>query len=202
VSLHLVRKRGRFAPFVDPSLTAFESHHIWILPDSQKVLSVVAEQSSPTDDRALFVPRLPGVEHILIDAEGHHHVLLRGKGRALQLEIVGADLLSKHVVLTISPRRIDWLGRAASQMSDLHRILSGAPAPAPTWTARNLNRRDSFIVFDCMMAGGTEREAGTMIHGAAAVAKDWRQGSLRQRVRRDRQRAEQFVSEGYRDFLR
>jgi hypothetical protein len=179
-----------------------ESHHIWILPDGQKVLSVVAEQTSPTDSRAVFVPSLRGVEHILIDAERHQHVLLRTNGRALQLEIAGADILSEHVALTISPRRIDWLGRAAARMSDLHRILSSAPAPAQTWTARTLNRRDSLVVFDCMTAGGTEREAGTIIHGAAAVAQDWRQGSLRQRVRRDRQRAEHFVSKGYRDLLR
>ena len=173
-----------------------------MLPDNQKVLSVIAERTSPTDSRAVVVPKLRGVEHILIDADGHQHVLLRANGRVLQLEIVGADILSEQVALTISPRHIDWLGRAASQITDLHRILSGAPIPAQTWTARTLNRRDSFIVFDCMMAGSTEREAGIVIYGAAAVAQDWRQGSLRQRVRRDRQRAEHFISEGYRDLLR
>lgn len=197
-----MRKRGRSAPFVDPSLTALESHQIWMLPEGEKVLSVVAKRTSSTDSRVVFVPRLRGVEHILIDAEGRQHVLLRANGRVLQLEIAGADILSEQVALTISPRRLDWLGRAASQMSALHRILSGAPIPAPTWTARALNRRDSFIAFDCMMAGGKERDAGAIIHGAAAVAQDWRQGSLRQRVRRDRQRAEQFVSDGYRDLLR
>jgi hypothetical protein len=197
-----VRKRGISAPFVDPSLTALEAHHIWMLPDSQKVLSVIAERTNPRDSRAVVVTKLRGLEHILIDAKGHQHVLLRASGRVLQLEIVGADILSEQVALTISPRRIDWLGRAASQMNDMHRILSGAPIPAQTWTARALNRRDSFIVFDCMMAGSTEREAGAVIYGAAAVGQDWRQGSLRQRVRRDRQRAEQFILEGYREFLR
>ncbi len=195
-------KRGRSTLFVDPTLTALESHHLWVLPDGQKLLSVVAERTSPTDSRAVVVPRLRGVQHILIDADGHQHVLLRGNGRVLQLEFVGADVLSEHVALTISPHRLDWLGRAASQMADLHRILSDAPIPAQPWTARTLNRRDSFIVFDCLMAGGKERDAGTIIHGAAAVAQDWRQGSLRQRVRRDRQRAEQFVSVGYRDLLK
>ena len=172
-----------------------------MLPESQRMLSVVAERTSPTDSRAVFVPRLRGVEHILVDAEGRQHLLLRANARVLQIEITGSDVLSGHVSLTISPRRIEWLGPAATQMSDLHRILSGAPVPAQSWTARTLNRRDSFIVFDCLMAGGKERDAGTIIHGAAVVAQDWRQGSLRQRVRRDRQRAEHFVSEGYRDLL-
>lgn len=194
-------KRGRSAPFVDPSLTALESHHIWVLPDGQNLLSVVAERISPTDSRAVFVPSLRGVAHILIDAHGQQYILLRANGRALQIEIEGADILNEQVALNISPRRIEWLGLAASQMSDLHRILSGSPATAPLSTARSLNRRDSLIVFDCLMAGGTEREAGIIIHGVEAIARDWRQGSLRQRVRRDRQRAEKFISEGYRDHL-
>lgn len=197
-----MRKLGPSAPFVDPSLTASDSHHFWVLPDSQKVLAVVAARATPIDGDAVFLPHLRGVEHILIDAAGDQHVLLRANGRVLQLEIVGADILSEHVRLTISPRRLDWLGRAASEMTDLHRVLSGASAPAQRSTARALNRRDSFIVFDCLMAGGTEREAGSFIHGEAVVAQDWRQGSLRQRVRRDRQRAEQFVAKGYRDLLR
>ncbi len=173
-----------------------------MLPDSQKVLTVVAERATPTDRDAVFVPQLRGVEHIFIDAAENQHVLLRANGRVLQLEIAGADILSEHVRFTISPRRLDWLGRAASEMTDLHRVLSGAAAPAQRATARAINRRDGFIVFDYLMAGGTEREAGTFIHGAAAVAQDWRHGSLRQRIRRDRQRAEQFVAEGYRDLLR
>jgi hypothetical protein len=173
-----------------------------VLPDSQKVLAVVAERATPIDRDAVFIPQLRGVEHILIDGSEHQHVLLRANGRVVQLEIVGANILSEHVRLTISPRNFDWLGRAALEMTDLHRVLSGASVPAQRPTARALNRRDGFIVFDCLMAGGTEREAGTFIHGAAAVAQDWRQGSLRQRIRRDRQRAEQFVAEGYRDLLR
>lgn len=198
----LVRKRGRSAPFVDPTLTALESHPIWISPDRHDILLVVAEQSSPTDSRAVLVPRLRGIEHVLIDVEGHQHVLFRANGRVLQTEIVGADILAAHVTLSVSPRRLQWLGRAAPLMSDLHKILSGAPALTQPWTARTLNRRDSFIVFDCLMAGGTEGEAGTIIHGAGAVTQDWRHGSLRQRVRRDSKRAEHFITGGYRGLLR
>ena len=197
-----MRKRGHSAPFVDPALTASESHHFWVVPDRQKVLAVVAERATPTDRDAVLVPQLRGVDHILVDAAGTQHVLLRANGRVVQLEIVGADIVNKYVRLNISPCRLDCLGRAALEMTDLHRVLSNASAPAQRSTARALNRRDGFIVFDCLMAGGTEREAGTFIHGAAAVALDWRQGSLRQRVRRDRQRAEQFVAQGYRDLLR
>ena len=177
-SHQLVRKRGRSAPFVDPSLTASQSHQIWILPSNYDALSVVAERSGPTDSCALFVPGLRGIEHILIDVEGRQHVLFRTSGIILQLEIVGADILSEQVILIISPRCIEGLGRAASLMFDLHRILSGSPFPAQPRTARTLNRRDSFIVFDCLMAGRTEREAATIIHGPQAVAQDWRRAAF------------------------
>ncbi len=195
-------KHGDFDPFVDASLTALDARPIWIPSASRDALTIMAERASRSDSGSVYIPALSPVVHILIDAEGRQHILLRANGRVLQLEIIGADILCEQVTLAISTRHIDWLDWAASQMSDLHRILSGGAPFARTWTARTLNRRDSFIVFDCMMAGGTERDAGAIIHGAAAVAQDWRQGSLRQRIRRDRQRAEHFVSEGYRDLLK
>ncbi len=86
---------------------------------------------------------------------------------------------------------------------DLRRILltNHAQTQTPRWTARTLNRRDSLVVFDCLAAGGTEREAGSILYGDAAVARDWRHGSIRQRIRRDRLRAESFIFGGYRALL-
>ena len=95
------------------------------------------------------------------------------------------------------------LERTVSHLMDLRRILltNHAQAHVPSWTARTLNRRDSLVVFDCLAAGGTEREAGGILYGVAAVARDWRHGSIRQRIRRDRLRAENFISGGYRALL-
>lgn len=197
-------KRGRSAPFVEPSLTALESRHIWMPPAGQSILSASAERAKCSDGEALFFPQIPAVEHILIDPTGRQHVVLRAHGLALQLEIDGADIIKEPVMLTIVTGGVGLLGRTVSLLTDLRRVLSRHPeqVSSPNWTARTLNRRNGLIVFDCMTAGGTEREAGTILYGAAAVQRDWRRGSLRQRIRRDKVRAEEFVFGGYRKFLK
>ena len=196
-------KRGRSAPFVDPSQTALKSRHIWLTSASRSVLSASAERAGVSDREALFFPAMPAVEHILIDPAGHQHVLLRGNGLVLQLAVTGADIVREPVRLSIVTGGAGLLERTVSHLMDLRRILlsNHAHAQVPGWTARTLNRRDSLVVFDCLAAGGTEREAGGILYGAAAVARDWRHGSIRQRIRRDRLRAENFIFGGYRALL-
>lgn len=196
-------KRGRSAPFVDPSQTALKSRHIWLTSASRSVLSVSAERAGVSDREALFFPAMPAVEHILVDPAGHQHVLLRGNGLVLQLAITGADIVREPVRLSIVTGGAGLLERTVTHLMDLRRILlsNHAQARARSWTARTLNRRDSLVVFDCLAAGGTEREAGGILYGAAAVARDWRHGSIRQRIRRDRLRAENFIFGGYRALL-
>lgn len=199
-----MRKRGRFAPFIEPSLTARESRHIWMSAGGQTILTASAERARRSDGDALFFATLPAVEHILVDPSGRHHVVLRAHGLVLQLEIDGADILKESVTLTIVMRGVGLLGRTVAHLTDLRRILSAHSehAPPPGWSARTLNRRDGLIVFDCMTAGGTEREAGTILFGPEAVQRDWRRGSLRQRIRRDKLRGEEFVFGGYRKLLK
>ncbi len=196
-------KRGRSAPFVDPSQTALKSHHIWLASASRVVLSAAAERTDDSDREALFFPAIPAVEHILVDPAGDQHVLLRGTGVVLQLSITGADIVREPVRLSIVIGGTSLLERTVSQLLDLRRILLShqAQVHVPGWTARTLNRRDSLIVFDCLAAGGTERQAGGILYGDTAVARDWRHGSIRQRIRRDRLRAESFIFGGYRALL-
>ncbi len=196
-------KRGRSAPFVDPSQTALQSRHIWLTSASRSVLYASAERAGVSDRDALFFPAVSAVEHILIDPAGHQHVLLRGNGLVLQLAITGADVVREPVRLNIVTGGAGSLERTVVHLTDLRRILSidRTQPPVSSWTARALNRRDSLVVFDCLAAGGTEREAGAILHGATAVARDWRHGSLRQRIRRDRLRAENLVFGGYRALL-
>ena len=197
-------KRGRSGPFVDPSLTASQSHHVWIPSVSRNILAASAERAGASDREALFFPSISAVAHILVDPAGHHHVVLRGNGLVLQLVITGADIVREPVRLTVVMGGAGSLERTVLHLTDLRRILSidRAQSPISSWTARALNRRDSLVVFDCLATGGTERAAGAILHGASAVARDWRHGSLRQRIRRDRLRAETFIFGGYRTLLK
>ncbi len=197
-------KRGRSAPFADPSRTATEVHPIWMPVEVQTALSVSAERANHTDGGATFVAGLPAVRHILIDAEGRQHVLVRNHGTVLQLEIEGADILSGAVDLTFMIRGIGALGRTAPTIVDLHRMLSEpalVEATEPRWTARTINRRDACIVHDCIIAGASYREAATVLYGPETAQRDWRSSGLRDRIRRHWFRAQQLVAGGYREFL-
>lgn len=198
-------KRGRSAPFVDPSLTASEVHPIWMPVAGQATLSAIAERTDRTDGGAVFIPRLPTVRHILTDSQGRQHVLIRGNGAVFQVEIEGADILSGPVVLTFMVRGIDVLGRTAPNFIDLHRSLSN---PAPTtgtelhWTARTINRRDACVVHDCIIAGATYREAAIVLYGPVIAQRDWRSSGIRDRIRRHWFRARQLITGGYRELLK
>ncbi len=172
-------------------------------PAGQSILTASAERAGQSDRDALAFSKLPAVQHVLIDPAGRQHVLLRGNDLVLQLEIEGADIVREPVKLTIVTGGPKLLGRTVSQLAVLRRILSKRRVQAPSnWPARTLNRRDSLLVFDCMTAGSSEREAGIILHGAETVARDWRRASLRQRIRRDKLRAEEFVFGGYRNLLK
>jgi hypothetical protein len=172
--------------------------------DGAKALTVSAERADHMIGGATFVPGLPTVRHILIDAEGRQHVLVRNRGTVLQLEIEGADILSGAVDLTFMIRGIGALGRTAPMIVDLHRLLS-KPAlvdgTEPLWTARTINRRDACIVHDCMIAGASYREAAIVLYGPEIAQRDWRSSGLRDRIRRHWFRAQQLVAGGYREFL-
>ena len=196
-------RRGRSVPFVDPSLTALDSNHIWILPVGCKTLSVAVEPARGSDKRSVFVPELPGIRHILIDADRRQHVLLRAHGAVLQLEFEGADILSEPVVPTLKSSGFDKLRRTEMQIADLRRILSrrAIASPALRWTIRSRNMHDAFIVHDFRRRGHRYKEAALFIHGPEAVARDWRKDALPARMRRDWVRAEQFIVSGWRRYL-
>ena len=202
-SHRLVLRRGRSVPFVDPSLTALEARHIWILPAGRKTLSVAVEPARRSDKRSVFVPELPGIQHILIEADGRQHVLLRAHGAVLQLEFEGADILSQPVVPTLKSCGFDKLRRTEMQVADLRRILSrrAMTSPSPRWTIRSRNMHDAFIVHDFRRLGHRYKEAALFIHGPEAVARDWRKDALPARMRRDWVRAEQFIASGWRRYL-
>jgi hypothetical protein len=167
-------------------------------------LSVTAERADHTGGGATFVPGLPAVRHILIDAEGRQHVLVRNRGTVLQLEVEGADILGGAVDLTFMIRGIGALGRTAPHIVDLHRMLSEralVDGSESRWTARTINRRDACIVHDCIIAGASYREAATVLYGPEIAQRDWRINGIRDRIRRHWFRAQQLISGGYREFL-
>jgi hypothetical protein len=197
--------RGRSAPFADPSLTALQARHVWLPDAGASTLLGVTEPAYASGERngRIFLPSLPTLEHVLIDATGRHHVVLRANQASIQLTIEGADLTARPVAITLLVPGFDRIVEARSQLDLLDRVLSvnRAPSVVPRWTTRTRNLRDALITFDGRRAGAGNKEIAIFIYGAADVAADWDAG-LRQRMQRHYSRAEALAAGGYRAFLR
>jgi hypothetical protein len=198
--------RGRSAPFADPSLTALQACHMWLSDVGASTLMGVTESAyaSIKRNKRVFLPSLASLEHVLIDAAGRQHVVLRANQASIQLTIEGADLTAGPVAITFLVPGFERIGEVRDQLDLLDRILSPNRAPSsalPRWTTRTRNLRDAFITFDGRRAGASLKEIAILIYGADDVATDWGVG-LRQRMQRHYSRGEALAAGRYRDFLR
>ena len=197
--------RGRSAPFADPSLAALQARHIWLPDAAASTLLGVTEPAYASSERnkRVFLPSLPGLEHVLFDATGRQHVVLRANQASIQLTIEGADLTAGPVAITFLVPGFDRIVEVRNQLELLDRVLSPnrAPSSVPRWTTRTGNLRDALITFDGRRAGAGNKEIAIFIYGAEDVATDWDAG-LRQRMQRHYSRAEALAAGCYRAFLR
>jgi hypothetical protein len=197
--------RGRSAPFADPSLTALQARHVWLPDAGASTLMGVTEPAYASSKRSerFFLPSLPSLEHILIDASSRQHVVLRANQASIQLTIEGADLTARPIAITLLVPGFDRIVEVRNQLELLDRVLSPnrAPSSVRRWTTRTRNLRDALITFDGRCAGAGNKEIAIFIYGAEDVAADWDAG-LRQRMQRHYSRAEALAAGGYRAFLR
>ena len=138
----------------------------------------------------MFVPALRGLRHILVDARGRQHLLLRNNGAVLQLTVEGAEVAYDTVVLTFLVHGLAALGPASRQLATLRRILAltSPTVPAtPRWTDHTLKRRDAVIALDGWEAGATYRDVAILLRGHERTQRDWGTG-LKERMRRDLRR--------------
>jgi hypothetical protein len=161
-------------------------------------------QDPPQNDATVFVPALRGLKHILIDARGRQHLLLRNNGAVLQLTVEGVEVAYGPVVLTFLVHGPAALGSASKQLATLRRILAPTSPSVPArtrWTAQTLKRRDAVIALDGRSAGATYRDVAIFLRGPERAERDWGTG-LKERMRRDLRRGEALARGRYRDLLR
>jgi hypothetical protein len=198
-------KRGRSVPFANPALSALDARHVW-LPDAASSVIPTAAKSidvATHSEVSIFLPDLPSLEHILIDAVGRQHVVLRGNGAAIQLMIEGSDVIKGLVDLTFLVRGFDTIRAACTHLATLDRILAPpSPPPArPRWTAAARKLRDTLVTLDGRIAGASYHEIALILYGTDYVNRNWRTG-LKERIRRHYNRGLALSADGYRKLLR
>jgi hypothetical protein len=200
------RRRGDCAPFADPGQPADRAHPVWLPETGAARLHLTSRLAdAPAGDQpGLRLSDFANIEHILIDAGGRQHVILRRGADLKQLLITGDNVLIAPVVLGIRACRRSDIAALARELSELQSLQSGrvpTAKPAP-WTARTARLRDGLIALDGRDAGAKPREIAVVICGRARIERDWPDRGLRLRVHRTLIRAEALCSGSYRKLLR
>ncbi len=201
-----VRRRGGCAPFVDPRLPADRAHPVWLPETGAARLHLTSQLAGdPADHRpGLRLCEFPNIQHILIDASGRQHVVLRSGADIKQLVVTGHNALLGRVVFGFRVCQCSDIAILARELHELESLLSGgrsrAAAPAH-WTARTARLRDALIALDGHRTGAKPREIAVVICGRERIERDWPDRGLRLRVHRAVVRGVALCNGGYRQLL-
>jgi hypothetical protein len=187
-------------------LTAAEAHPVWLAETGPHTLSLAARALQEMGSRppGVRVAALSNVAHILIDALGRQHVIVRCGPASMHLVISGSAAIIGPVILGADVDERGAIGAVADRLARLERLLSAPPPDIvpPPWTAETLRLRDALIALDGEPAAATLPEIGAVIYGRERIERDWPGKGLRQRLRRDQLRGLALCGGGYRRLLR
>jgi hypothetical protein len=182
-----------------------EARHVWLPEAGNSVFTALAQplDTSAPEDSSVFIPALPSLERILVDARGRQNLVLRAHGISLQLSVQGVDVTAAPVVITLLVRGFASLGRASDQLATLRRIVSprSRSHASPRWTPTTRKLRDALVALDGRAARASYRDIAIVLHGIAYVDSFWQTG-LKDRMRRHFRRGLALSQHRYRDLLR
>lgn len=193
---------GAFAPFVDPNEPAPTANVFWSLEALSLTLSGTATRAP---NGALCLERLPGVRHLMIDANGAQHLNFKSVRQTLSVILDGAAVAVAPARVLFHIDGLEHIKRVSDGLATLSEILryNMEGLEDGTWTATSLAMRDALIALDGHRARASYRDIATVIFGAERTAEAWRGAStaLKDRIRRALKRGLELVAGGYRELL-
>jgi hypothetical protein len=200
-------RNGVSAPFADPRPTSAQAHPVWLPGIRAARLHFTAEPSGEEDGDwpGIGVTDLPNVEHILVDAAGRQHVVVRSDTTLTQFTVSGLEALIGPVALGLDLRCHEEFGTVGKGLATLGGALRSSPhvgGEPPSWSGQALKLRDSLIALDCEQAGAKVREIAIVIYGRDRIEREWPGYGLRNMLSRDVERGRKLRNGGYRRLLR
>jgi hypothetical protein len=202
-----VPRRGASVAFADPRLRAERARPVWLPETGAARLHFTAQPigEAAGDHLGLRISAFANVEHVLFDAAGRQHAVLRSGGRSMQFVITGDNAIIAPVALSVVLQLRHDIGHIVKDLAHLKVLLSAKPRKAgvpPRWTAETMRLRDALIALDGDRAGATLREIAIVIYGRERIERDWPGEGLERRLRRDLQRGRALCNTGYRNLIR
>jgi hypothetical protein len=202
-----VPSRGASVAFADPRFPAERAHPVWLPETGAARLHFTAQPigDAAGDRLGLRISAFANVEHVLFDAAGRQHAVLRSGGGSIQFVITGDNAIIAPVALSVVLQLGHDIGPMVKDLAHLKVLLSAKPRKAgllPRWTAETMRLRDALIALDGHRAGATLREIAIVIYGRERIERDWPGKGLERRLRRDLQRGQALCTAGYRGLIR
>lgn len=193
---------GVFAPFVDPNEPAPTANVFWS-PDALSLTLSGTATRAPNSD--LCLERLPGIRHLMIDANGAQHLKFKSNRRTLSVILDGAAVAVAPARVLFHIDGLEHIERVSDGLATLSEILRHNIARSDDghWTATSLAMRDALIALDGYRVRATYRDISTVIFGAERTSEAWQSASmaLKDRIRRALKRGLELVAGGYRELL-
>lgn len=193
-------ERLGFVFMPDPAMNALEGDVVWTRqahPDQVEIFCSALGPGRTCDLRDRMISAFD-ITHVT-DSIGREFLLLRGKGRVVQVRCTGLSLLGMEPVrmnLAISDIGA-YERKLKAQKAALATLDDGPENEIPQWTKRTQILRNGLIALDGLDAGLSRREIAELLHGTDRVAADWNGPSLRHAMRYLIRKAEALRDGGY-----
>ena len=199
-------ERWGLAFFPDPARNGFDANVFWSAGLYPRQVQVQVGPCSPGEVCDIYekTTSVCRIVH-LTDTSGRELLLLEGNGCVVQVSCTGMSLLA------MEPVRMRFLidgGESLEQkyriLKEAHRIYGDSSVQEPvTWSRGALILRNALIAFDCHAAGLSLRDTAAVIYGKDRAEEAWAgpSRSMKDEMRRARDRGIELVESGYRELL-
>jgi hypothetical protein len=199
-------ERWGLAFFPDPSLNGFDANVFWSVGLYPRQVQVQVGPRSPGEVCDIYekTTSICRIFH-LTDTSGRELLLLKGNGCVVQVRCTGMSLLA------MEPVKMRFLiegGESLEQkyliLKEAHRIYGDGSVQEPiNWSRGALILRNALVAYDCHAAGLSLRDTAAVIYGKDRADEAWAgpSRSMKDEMRRARDRGIELVGGGYRDLL-
>ena len=201
------RRRGTSIAFVDPREAAPRAPVVWMSPIIDTQVEATTDRLQARSPMDFSLARLPPMTHLLIDADGVQHFVLKSPDDHATVHVTGSLAPAGPVRIKFESVGVDALSIHRDTFSVLTHLLHPDPALLTSpedWPVERLELRDSLIALDGKAAGATHWEIATVILGSARVDSEWPdlEAPIRYKIKRDLARGRRLMNGGYRDLLK
>jgi hypothetical protein len=180
---------------------------VWLAPIIDTQITANTDRPPATAMRDLHLAGLPPASHLLVDAVGVQHVVVKSPRDHATLHITGSLAAAGSVRVRFEVTGVEALPAHRDAITALTNLLhpsAASPSKPGSWPVERLELRDALIALDGQCVGASRREVACVMLGSKLVDAEWPDpdAPLRHKIKRDLGRGHNLIDGGYRELLK